>query len=147
MATSRHPDPPLDTVVADLTLAVGQLLRRLRSEANPSDLNLSQASALARLGQNGAMTTADLARAEAMKPQSMGTILSGLEKEGLVERRPHPTDGRQVLFALTGKGAEERRQRHVAKRDWLMATMAKLEPAELETLVAAIPLIRRLAEP
>ena len=33
--------------------------------------------ALARLEQGGAMTTADLARAESMKPQSMGTILAG----------------------------------------------------------------------
>ncbi len=140
------PDPCLETVVADLTLAVGQLLRRLRSEANPSGLNLSQMGALARLEQRGPMTTADLARAEAMKPQSMGSVLASLEQEGLVDRQPHPTDGRQVLFALTDKGMEERRQHSTAKRDWLVTATARLEPAELQTLVAAIPLIRRIGE-
>ena len=60
-----------------------------------------------------------------MKPQSMGTILAGLEQEGLVYRQPHPTDGRQVLFDLTEKGVEERRQRAIAKRDWLVAAAAK----------------------
>lgn len=143
---SAIPDPSVETVIADLTLAVGQLLRRLRSEANPSELNLSQMGAMARLEQNGPMTTADLARAESMKPQSMGTVLASLEQEGLVQRQPHPTDGRQVLFALTEKGLEERRQRKVAKQDWLMAATAKLDPAELKTLAAAIPVIRRLGE-
>lgn len=93
------------------------------------------------------MTTADLARAESMKPQSMGTILAGLEQEGLVHRQPHPTDGRQVLFALTKKGIEERRLRRLAKREWLVAAAANLNPVELQTLIAAIPLIRRMGEP
>lgn len=143
---SAAPDPSLEDVVADLTLAVGQLVRRLRSEANPSELNLSQMGALARLERGGAMTTADLAREESMKPQSMGTILAGLEQEELVYRQPHPTDGRQVLFGLTEKGVEERRQRRIAKRDWLVAAAAKLDPTELQALVAAIPVIRRIGE-
>jgi DNA-binding MarR family transcriptional regulator len=147
MTNSAHdPDVSLETVVADLTLAVGQLLRRLRSEANPSELSISQMGALARLEQIGAMTTADLARAESMKPQSMGTILASLEQEGLVIRQPHPTDGRQVLFAMTERGREERRQRHIAKRNWLVAAATKLDQVELQTLAAAIPLIRRIGE-
>jgi DNA-binding MarR family transcriptional regulator len=140
------PDPSLETVVADLTLAIGQLLRRLRSEANPSELNFSQMGALARLEQGGPMTTADLARVESMKPQSMGSVLASLEREGMVKRQPHPTDGRQVLFALTDKGREDRRRRHIAKRDWLAAAAAKLDPGELRALATAIPLIRRIGE-
>jgi DNA-binding MarR family transcriptional regulator len=56
---------------------------------------------LSRLEQSGPMTTEDLARAELMKPQSMGVILGSLEKERLVERQPHPTDRHQILFELT----------------------------------------------
>ena len=136
----------LETAVADLSLAIGQFVRRLRSETNPSELNLSQMCALARLDENGPMTTADLARAESMKPQSMGTILASLEEEEHVRRRPHPTDGRQILFVLTAKGVEERRRHSVAKHDWLIAALSKLEPAERRTLIAAIPLIRRLGD-
>ncbi len=102
--------------------------------------------ALARLDQSGMMTTADLARAEAMKPQSMGAILAGLEQEGLVHRQPHPTDGRQVLFALTERGMDKRRQRRTAKRAWLVTAVARLEPTELHALVAAIALLRRIGE-
>lgn len=73
-------DPSLDLLSADLTMAVGRLRRRLRAETNPSELNLSQMGALSRLEQSGPMTTADLARAELMKPQSMGAILASLEQ-------------------------------------------------------------------
>jgi len=140
--TSISPEP----VVAELSLAIGQLVRRLRAEVNPDELSWSQLTTLARLDKMGAMTTADLARAEFVKPQSMGTTLADLEQAGLVQRRPHPTDGRQVLFALTAEGMEARRQRNIAKREWLQAAMAKFDPAEQQTLMAAAALIKRLAE-
>jgi DNA-binding MarR family transcriptional regulator len=146
MGKSPASSAALETAVADLTVAVGQLLRRLRSETNPSELNLSQHSVLSRLDQLGAMTTADLARAESMKPQSMGAILASLEQEGLVHRQPHPTDGRQILFALTDEGVDLRRKRVVAKREWLLAAMTQLEPDELQAVMTAIPLIKRLGE-
>jgi DNA-binding MarR family transcriptional regulator len=142
------PDAPMspEPAVAELWLAIGQLVRRLRMEVNPGELSWSQLATLARLDKVGAMTTADLARAEFVKPQSMGTTLADLEQAGLVQRRPHPTDGRQVLFALTAEGMEARRQRNIAKREWLLAAMAKLDPAEQQTLMAAAALIKRLAE-
>jgi DNA-binding MarR family transcriptional regulator len=135
-----------DTAVTELSLAIGQLVRRLRSEANPGELTWSQIATLARLDQAGSMTTADLARSEFVKPQSMGTTLADLEQAGLVQRRPHPTDGRQVLFGLTAEGTAARRQRSIAKREWLLAAMAKLDPAEQQTLISAAALIKRLAE-
>jgi DNA-binding MarR family transcriptional regulator len=137
---------PLETAVTELSLAIGQLLRRLRTEANPSELSLSQMGVLARLDQQGWLTTADLARIEAMKPHSMGAILAGLEQEGLVRRRPHATDGRQVLFALTDMGVEARRVRSTAKRAWLEAAMATFSPEEQRTLADAAALIKRLAD-
>lgn len=134
----------LDTLAADLTLAVGQLARRLRTQAASGGLNLSQLATLARLEQNGPMTTADLARAEAMKPQSMGTILAGLEAQALVRRRPDPCDGRRVLFALTATGAEIRTQRSAAKREWLAMALESLDADQRRTLMAAVPLIQQL---
>ncbi|MGA7810180.1 MarR family winged helix-turn-helix transcriptional regulator [Bradyrhizobium sp.] len=137
---------PAETAVTELSLAIGQLVRRLRLEANPGELSWSQIATLARIEKTGAMTTAELARSEFVKPQSMGTTLADLEQAGLVRRRPHPTDGRQVLFELTPDGVEARRQRHVAKRQWLLAAMEQFDPAEQQTLIAAASLIKRLAE-
>ena len=136
----------VETVVTELSLAIGQLVRRLRAESNPDELTWSQTVALSRLESAGSMTTADLARSESVKPQSMGATLAELEREGLIERQPHPTDGRRVLFALTGEGVEARRKRSAAKQTWLLAAMARLDPAEQQTLISAAALIKRLGE-
>ncbi|WP_048878003.1 MarR family winged helix-turn-helix transcriptional regulator [Acidocella aminolytica] len=136
----------LETAVTELSLAVGQLLRRLRADTNPDGLTWSQTMVLARLDKAGPMTTADLARAEGVKPQSMGATLAELEGEGLVSRHPHPTDGRQILFALTEAGIQARHRRSAAKQKWLLEAMAKLSPSERETLMSAVVLIKRLGE-
>src|SRR5258708_35963190 len=135
---------PTESAAAELSLAIGQLMRRLRTEANPGELSWSQITTLARLDKIGWMTTADLARSEFVKPQSMRTTLAVLEQQGLVQRRPHPTDGRQVLFGLTADGIEARRQRSLAKPEWLLADLARLDPAEQEALIPAASLVNAL---
>lgn len=101
---------------------------------------------MARLEEVGPMTTADLARAEAVKPQSMGGTLAAMEAEGLVERQSHPTDGRQILYTLTDEGMDARKQVSLAKRDWLLAAISRLSPTEQKTLVEAVDIIRRLGD-
>jgi DNA-binding MarR family transcriptional regulator len=146
MKNPRETSMTLETAVGELMLSIGQLVRRLRAETNEGELTLSQAATMGRLNRAGLATTADLARAESVKPQSMSATLTSLEEAGLVQRRPHPTDGRQVLFALTEQGIEARRQRTVAKRAWLLAAMSKLDTAEQQSLISAIPLIKRLGD-
>jgi DNA-binding MarR family transcriptional regulator len=136
----------LEVAVSELLSVTGQLTRRLRAVSNTRQLTWSQVAIMARLEEAGPMTTADLARAEAVKPQSMGGTLAVMEAEGLVERQSHPTDGRQILYALTDEGLEARRKVSLAKRDWLLGAIAQLSPAEQKTLVAAVDIIRRLGD-
>ena len=148
MVSKTHDAPEsLEKAVTELLVVTGQLIRRLRAESNSRELTWSQVAIMARLEKVGPMTTADLARAESVKPQSMGGTLAYMEQAGLIKRRPHPTDGRQVLFALTAEGVETRREVSLAKRDWLLKAVAKLDPAERRTLISAVELIRRLGEP
>ena len=117
-------------------------------EAIAAHLGMSAAEwkCLGLLDQHGPSPASRLADLSGFTTGAITGIVDRLERSGYVRRQPHPTDGRQVLFALTEKGLEERRRRHVAKRDWLVAAAAKLDPAQLETLAAAIPLIRRIGE-
>ena len=101
---------------------------------------------MGRLDRAGPMTTAELARAEMVKPQSMGTLLAELEQDGLVQRQPHPSDGRQILFSLTDAGVQARRQRQAAKLAWLTAAISRLDADEQRTLVDAVALVKRLGE-
>jgi DNA-binding MarR family transcriptional regulator len=134
-----------ETAVIDFTQAIGLLVRRVRAAAASHELSLTESAVLARLSKDGPATTADLARAEGMKPQSMGTTIAALEEMGLIERVPHPTDGRQINIALTAKGAAVRNSAKDAKRTWLAQAVAQLDEQERETLFKAGEIIKRLA--
>lgn len=136
----------LEIAVIDFTQAIGLLVRRVRASAASHELSLTEAAVLARLEKDGPATTADLARAESMKPQSMGTTVAALEERGMVERKPHPTDGRQMNVELTAKGAGVRKSVGDAKRTWLAQAIAQLDERERETLFKAGEIIKRLAE-
>ncbi len=101
---------------------------------------------MARLAKDGPATTADLARAESVKPQSMGATIAALEEMGLVERKPHSTDGRQVNIELTSKGEAMRKSAKDAKRTWLAQAIAQLDKQEQATLFTAGEIIKRLVE-
>jgi len=140
------PRKTIETDLVDFTQAVGLLMRRVRAAAASHELSLTESAVMKRLATDGPATTADLARAEGMKPQSMGTTVAALEEMGMVERRPHPTDGRQVHIELTSKGAAVRKSTRDAKRTWLAQAIAQLDEQERETLFRAGEIIRRLAE-
>jgi DNA-binding MarR family transcriptional regulator len=140
------PRKPTDAAVLDLTRAVGLLVRRVRAAAASEELSLTESAVMARLARDGPATTAELARAEGMKPQSMGATIAALATLGIVERTPHPTDGRQVHIALTAKGAAVRKSTKDAKQTWLAQAIAQLDKQEQATLFAAGEIMRRVAE-
>jgi len=136
----------LETAVNEFTQTIGLLVRRVRAAAASHELSLTESAVMARLAKDGPATTANLARAEGMKPQSMGATVAALEEQGMVERRPHPTDGRQVNIELTVKGAEVRQRARDAKRTRLLQAVSRLDAREQETLFAAARIMKRLAE-
>src|ERR1700723_1298057 len=140
------PRQTLAIAVTDFIQTIGLLVRRVRAAAASHDLSLTESAVMARLAKEGPATTAELARAEGMKPQSMGTTVAALEEMGMIERTPHPTDGRQVNIELTAKGAAVRKSSKDAKRTWLAQAIAQLDDEERETLFKAGEIIKRLAE-
>jgi DNA-binding MarR family transcriptional regulator len=136
----------LETAEIEFAHAIGLLVRRVRAAAASHELSWTEAAVMARLARDGPATTADLARAESMKPQSMGATVATLEEMGRVERKPHPTDGRQVIIELTAKGAAVRKSAKDAKRTWLAQAISQLDQQERETLFAAGRIMMRLVE-
>ena len=124
---------------------MGKLKRRLREQAHVGELTPSQVSVLLRLEKDGPATASSLARAEGMRPQSMGAVVAALESAGLVSGAPDPADGRQTLLSLTDacrKWVEEGRAAH---QDWLTRTLqARLSPEEQNKLAEAVELLKRL---
>ena len=134
--------------IEDFAIALGLLVRRIRADAPPElqEFSWTQQAVLRRLEKHGPATAADLARAEGVKPQSMGTALGLLEKMGLVERKAHPTDGRQINIKLTARGITLRRNTKEATLAWLSQAIAKLDKQEQTTLFKAGELMKHIAE-
>jgi len=138
-----HPSNHVVQGASELRLVLGQLVRRLRAEYS---FPVAQASVLSRLDREGAQTASALAAAEHVRPQSMAQTLAELETAGLIERRPDPDDGRRIQIELTEEGRERVLEGRGRREDWLAAAIAtELSPEEQRTLLAAVPLLHRLA--
>jgi DNA-binding MarR family transcriptional regulator len=131
----------------EMRTLIGKLKRKLRDQAGREDFTPSQVSVLLRLEKDGPATASNLAKAEAMRPQSMSALIAPLEAAGLIRGAPDPNDGRQTLLSLTQKCKERIQERRAAKQDWLTRTiLAKLSAQEQERLVAALHILARLVE-
>ena len=139
-------DPDVEQVAAALRLSIGLLRRQLRQSPVTGELTMPESAALARLDRGGPATASALARREQISPQSMGATLGALEARGLVERRPDPQDGRRAVMSLTEAGREVLHSKRSARTQQLAkALSAGFTAAELRTLMAAAPLLDRLA--
>ena len=140
-------DTNVDDLAAALYDGLGLVTRRLRQLQAPGDLSMPERVALGRLHRNGPTTAAELARAEQITAQAMGTTLSVLEERGLVERRSDPNDGRRVIMSVTEAGVEMLRHKRDARARQLAKVLGeRFTRAELDTLMAAAPLLERLGE-
>jgi DNA-binding MarR family transcriptional regulator len=137
-----------EEAATELALALGLLMRRIRSAAplEAHELTWTQKAVMARLEAGGPATTAELARAEGVKPQSMGAVVASLEEMGIVERRPHATDGRQIDIVLSARGSAIRKETGMAKRTWLAEAISRLDAQDQKEIPAITALIKRLAD-
>ena len=142
-----HAEQEVEEVAAAVYLSVGLFKRRLRQVPAPGELSLPESSALRKLERGGPATVTALARAEQISAQSMGATLSALEARGLVKRQSDPADGRRAVMSVTEAGLSALSDKRNARIAQLARALAAgFTPAELDQLMAAAPLIERLAE-
>jgi DNA-binding MarR family transcriptional regulator len=98
-------EPPLvvewQRVTHRLLLALDDALADLR--LTPGEVN-----ALACFGDADALPVRELVRATGQRPSTLTGVLDRLERRGLLERAPHPSDRRALQVALTADGKEAR---------------------------------------
>ncbi|OZI31908.1 hypothetical protein CAL29_29060 [Bordetella genomosp. 10] len=134
-------------IAADLRASMSRLRRRLREEAPAAALTWPQISVVAQLERLARATVSTLARAEGVKPQTMGALVAALHEGGYAEGVADPHDGRQTLWSLTPKGQAWFKTHRAVREDWLSGAIhARLDPAERKTLAQAVQLLERLAQ-
>jgi len=137
----------LDTAALahDLRLALMRLSRRLRTQRVDTTVTLTHLAALSTLRRHGPMSPGELAAHERVQPPSMTRVVVALEGMGLVSRTPHPTDGRQVVIALTDAAETLLADEARAREAWLTGQLQQLTPAERDVLREAAVLMDKLA--
>ena len=132
-------------LAGDLRALIGKFKRRLREQSGSDDFTPSQITVLMLLEREGPMTMSNLARAEGMRPQSMGHVVGPLLAEGFVAGTPDPNDGRQTILALTDISRKWVRQRRAARQDWLSGRIRDtLSSKEQRDLANAVELLKRV---
>jgi DNA-binding MarR family transcriptional regulator len=135
-----------DTGLAStLRISVAKLSRRLRAERDPdNELSVGQLSVLAALFREGDRTIGWLAAHERVQPPSMTRTVTNLEEGGYVVRRPHETDGRQVVVSLARKGETTLLTDRKRREAWLAQRLRELTPEERSLLREAAPILEKL---
>lgn len=132
------PPEPRVTAERELCGLVNGLAHRIgehvRERAATLGLTTAQATALREL--TGPMTTSELAERMSCEPSNATYVIDKLEKQKLVERRPHPTDRRARQLVLTTAGSTLRgRLLELLERDSPLAGLSAQDQNALHDLL------------
>ena len=111
------------------------------------EISFSAVATLSTLDSSGPCRLTELAGREGISQPSMTTMVSRLQRQGLVERQHDPSDGRIVLVAITGAGQGMLRRRRAGRVAFLSSLMGALDPAEQRALANAAPALRLMTDP
>ncbi|WP_213816944.1 MarR family winged helix-turn-helix transcriptional regulator [Glaciihabitans sp. dw_435] len=142
---------PVEKFTADsadrVLMGAGMLIRRIRTQAQGiTGLTLAQESIVARLmDAPDGMSSAELARAEGVRAQTMSTAVASLDKAGIVLGEPDPTDGRRTILRVTDEGRRILTDSRSVKLQWIRDVIDGFTPEERATLDAGMVLLDRIA--
>lgn len=95
-------------------------------------------SVMSTIGHNPGVTSRQLCAALNLLPPNLVGLIQSLESRGLIERKPHPHDGRAVGLHATPKGQALMVQAEQTATELEIEKTAKLTPAQRKTLLALL---------
>lgn len=93
------------------------------------------------LGDGGELTQKALTAIAAVEQPTMAITLARMERDGLVQRRPDPSDKRSSLVSLTPSGLEKVPAVREAVASVNAAAVSKLNREQQESYLAALRII------
>ncbi|MEV0319879.1 MarR family winged helix-turn-helix transcriptional regulator [Streptomyces sp. NPDC050658] len=145
--TTSHDNSPRDLLdVGALTTAIENFNRFYIRLPTLQTLSFTTLSVLDTLTTRGPTRLTKLATTEQISQPGLTQLVTRLEQDGLVERRPDPTDGRATLVHITEAGREVGRSRLEDRTRRLLPLVGQLTAEEQQAITKALPALSRLAE-
>ena len=142
--TPQKPEARAQALADQLHSAAIHLLRQLRKEDDASGLSAPRLSALSVVVFGGPLTLGQLAAAEQVKPPTMTRIVTGLEKDGLVQRIGDPRDRRLTRIQATTRGRKVLAAGRTRRVEKLAAAVGDLRASELAELTRGVHLLQEI---
>jgi len=142
--TSRKREPRAEELADQLHSSAIHLLRQLRREDDASGLSAPRLSALSVVVFGGPLTLGQLAAAEQVKPPTMTRIVTGLEKDALVQRIADSHDRRLTRIRATDKGQRILAAGRARRVEKLATAVKQLDPSELAELARGVQLLEAI---
>lgn len=95
----------IDHTLRNVWMAVSKMYQE---EAQKFDSTMATGFTLISIDPDQGSPSTALGPKMGMEATSLSRILKSMEERGLIERKPHPEDGRSVLICLTNFGQEMR---------------------------------------
>jgi DNA-binding MarR family transcriptional regulator len=130
---------------ADL-LAVVARLNRYATQRIQMQLPAAQARLLSTIEAHGEARICDLAAVDHCSQPTMTTQVRRLEEAGLVARTVDPGDARAVRIRITPEGVRTINRVRADRAAAIEPQLARLEPADRQTLADAVAVLRRLLD-
>ena len=99
------------------------------------ELKVVEFSVLSLLAHNPGLTSRHVCATLSIMPPNLVGLVAALEKRGLLERRPHPSDGRAMGLYLTQNGEALTAEAEQAVAQLEVDATAKLTTSERKTLI------------
>lgn len=116
--------------------------RRFEEEARAHGLTLPQWRTLVEIDKQGDITQVALASLIDTDPMTVSGILDRLEKRGLIERLPHPSDSRAKLSRLTEEGTDVVAMARNVGLQLYQNAVSGLSTAQLDAVMSGLLQIR-----
>ena len=103
-----------------------RMFRAVNDQMTGCGLSMARTKVLMRLREQGPTRQSALASAFELSPHSITDMVDALERRGLVERQPDPTDRRAKLVAITKAGEDCLAVAHVTRERLLKQIFGSL---------------------
>lgn len=141
--TSTTPDPE-DLADAFFTVAHG-LKRTINARVQHQGLSMARLRVLYQLTTTSAIRMGELSACVDVAPRTMTSTVEAMERDGLVRRRPDPSDRRATIVSITEAG---RRSFHEGQRQQAAAVadvFEALDPGQRSALKDVLDSLLRAA--